>query len=460
MPGIPGLGSLEGLLPSGELVQQMFTYQILGQIITGALAPLVQELSNLVWPIGPDVPLAAADLADMVMRAHIDLAAAQAMARQTGISPENLQLLIDNVGMPPAPQQLAEAFHRGFIGESGSGAKVTSLEQGIRESRTADKWIPVIKDLMVQVIPAAQAVQAWVRGQITPEAAQKILLDNGFDQASAMIMFNTTGNPPSPTQLIELYRRGFIPMRGTGPDAVSVQQGIFEGDAKDKWEPYYEKLADYVPPPRTVTALERAGSVTVAEAQKYYQDSGLSPQLAAQYSQDATAGKTAKAKELAESVVLTLYETRQIDAAQADTFLADLGYSAVEAHYIEAVYDLKREQSLLNGAVTRIGALFVSRKIDQATATEALQSLGVAAPAVTYHLQLWSLEQANTTRLLTESQIADSFKYGILTQDEAQSELTALGYTPFDAWTVLSVTMHGAQPNPPSRGPAPSGNIT
>jgi len=460
MAGVPGLGALEGLLPSGEIVQQMFTYQILGQIITGALAPLVQELSNLVWPLDPDVPLAAADLADMVMRAHIDLAAAQAMAKQTGISPENLQLLIDNVGMPPAPQQLAEAYHRGFIGLNGSGPLVTSLEQGIRESRTADKWISVIKDLMLQVIPPGQAVQAWVRGQISPAEAQKILLDNGFDAASAQIMFDTTGNPPSPTQLIELYRRGFIPMKGTGPGVVSVQQGIYEGDAKDKWEPLYEKLSDYVPPPRTVTALERAGSVTVAEAQKYYQDSGLSPALAAQYSENATSGKVAKAKELAESVVLNLYETQQIDQAQADTFLADLGYSTVEAHYIESVYELKREQTLLNGAVTRIGTLFVSRKIDQATATEALQSLGLAAPAITYHVHLWSLEQANTTRLLTESQIADSFKYGILSQDDAITELTALGYTPYDAWVVLSVTMHGAQPNPPAKGPAPSGNIT
>jgi hypothetical protein len=460
MPGVPGLGALEGLLPNAELVQQMFVYQILGQIITGALAPLVQELSNLVWPIDPDVPLSAADLADMVMRAHIDLAAAQAMAKQTWISPDNLQLLIDNVGMPPAPTQLAEAYHRGFIPESGSGATVVSLEQGIRESRTSDKWIPVIKDLMVQVIPAAQAVQAWVRGQITPDEARKILLDNGFDAASAQIMFNTTGNPPSPTQLIELYRRGFIPMRGTGPDVTSVQQGIYEGDAKDKWEPLYEKLADYLPPPRTVTALERAGSITVAEAQTLYQQAGLSSSLAAAYSKNATAAKVAAAKQLAESVVLTLYESHQIDASQADQFLADLGYNATEAHYIESVYDLKREQTLLNQAISRIGTLFVSRKIDQATATTALQELQLPAPAITYHLQLWALEQSNTTRLLSESQIADSYKYGILDQETAQAELVALGYTPYDAWALLSVTMHAAQPNPPAKGPAPSGNIT
>lgn len=460
MPGIPGLGALEGLLPNAELVQQMFVYQILGQIITGALAPLVQELGNLVWPIDPDVPLSAADLADMVMRAHIDLAAAQAMAKQTGISEANLQLLIDNVGMPPAPQQLAEAFHRGFIPESGSGPLAVSLEQGIRESRTADKWIPVIKDLQLQVMPAAQAVQAWVRGQITPDAARKLLLDNGFDAATAQIMFDTTGNPPSPTQLIELYRRGFIPMHGTGPDVVSVQQGIYEGDSKDKWEPEFEKLAVYLPPPRTVTALERAGSVTQAEAQKYYQEAGLSPQLAAQYSQNATAAKIATAKQLAESVVLTLYETQQIDQAQADTFLHDLGYSATEAHYIEAVYDLKREQTLLNQAISRIGTLYVARKIDRQTATAALQELGVATAAVTYHLNLWSLEQANTTRLLSESQVADAFKYGVLDQQTAQDELVALGYTPYDAWTILSVTMHGPQPNPPAKGPAPSGNIT
>ena len=460
MPGVPGLGALEGLLPNAELVQQMFTYQILGQIITGALTPLVQELQNIVWPIMPDVPLSAADLADMVMRSHIDLAVAQEMAKQTGISPENLQHLIDNIGQPPGLTFLLEAYRRGFIPEAGSGAQDVSLAQGIRESRMADKWIPLIERMGLQPVSAADATNAWVRGQISEADARKILYQNGYDDANATILHDTAGNPPSATQLIELQRRGFIPMRGVGPDVLSVQQGIYEGSSKDKWEPMFEQLAVYLPPPRTITALERAGVISASLAQQLYQQSGLSPQLAAAYSADASGSKVGAAKKLAESTVLELYQAKAIPQAEADTLLGDLGYSAQESAYLEAVTDLRHQLTLLQSAITKVGSLYLAHKITRSAAVAALQQLGVAEPQITETFTIWDLELGATVRLLTETQIADAFKYGILDQDTAQQELENIGYTPHDAWVVLSVTMHAAQSNPPPLGPSPSGNVT
>ncbi|HVD03191.1 MAG TPA: hypothetical protein VNF75_03525 [Candidatus Dormibacteraeota bacterium] len=460
MPGVPVLGALSDLLPNAELVQQMFTYQILGQIISGALSPLVQELQNLVWPIMPDVPLSPADLADMVMRSHIDLATAEAMAKQTGISPENLQHLIDNIGQPPGLTFLLEAYRRGFIPQAGSGAKDVSLSQGIRESRVADKWIPLIEQMGLQPISAADATNAWVRGQISEAEARKILYQNGYDDANATILYDTTGDPPGPSQLIELQRRGIIPMRGTGPNVLSLQQGIYEGSSKDKWEPMFEQLAVYLPPPRTITALERAGVISTAEAQQLYQESGLSATLSAAYSADASGSKVAAAKKLAESTVLELYQAKAIPKSEADTLLADLGYSATEAGYLESVTDLRHQLTLLQSAITKVGSLYLAHKITRSAAVTALQQLGVQQEQVTETFTIWDLELGATVRLLTESQIADAYKYGILDQTAAQQELENIGYTPYDAWVVLSVTMHAAQPNQPPLGPSPSGNVT
>lgn len=454
------MGKLKSLLPSGELLQQLIVYQVLGQLLSGALQPFSQELANVMNSLFQFVPIAPPDLADMVTRSHIDLSAAVAMAKMSGTSEANFNLLVANVGQPPAPQQLLEAWRRGFIPETGSGAGSISLVQGIRESRTMDKWIPVIQQLGLQIIAPSQAVDAWVRGQISEADAKKIIYQNGLDETSATILYNTTGNPPSPTQLLELNRRGFIPMQGVGPTETTVQQGIYEGSMKDKWEPLMEKLVVYLPPPRTVTALERAGAIPASQAQQLYQQAGLSSQLAAVYSHDATMAKVAAAKQLAESTVLSLYEAKAITPAEADGYLADLGYDAQEAHYIEAVSDLKKELAMLNSAVSKVRSLYIARRITRASAITALNQLGVAAAQVTQELAIWDLEQGETVRLLSESQIADAFKYGILDQPTAQAELVNLGYTPYDAWVLLGVTMHVAQPNPPSQGPSPSGNVT
>lgn len=463
MPDIPGLGSVEGLLGSAynnDTVRSLAIWGILMQLLGALMTPLNQELANLVNPIFPDKPLDPADLADMVERQHIDLATAQAMAGQSGISKDNFDYLVKNVGAPPGLQFLLEAWRRGFIDENGTGALATSLEQGILESRLMDKWVPLIKQMGVQPISAADAVNAWVRNQVDPATAQKILYQNGYDAANATILFNTTGNPPGPTELLTLYRRGFIPMHGTGPLALSVDQGIAEGSSKDKWIAPLEQLAVYLPPPRTITALERSGVISPAQAQQLYAQQGLSPQLAQAYSADASGLKVAAAKQLAESTVLTLYESAVIDEAQTDTLLLDLGYNAQEAHYIESTIELKKELSLLQSAISKVGSLFVARKIDKAAATQALTDLGLPADSISYHLQLWGLEQTNTTRLLTAAEIADALNYGVMDQATAQQELENLGYTPFDAWVLLSVRMHGPQGTAPALGPSPSGNIT
>lgn len=463
MPDIPGLGSVEGILKGvagNENIKTIAIWGVLMQLLSPILAPLSQEITNLIQSEFQFVPLGVPDLADMVERGHISLEEATGMAKMSGINPANFELLVKNVGAPPGPAQLLMAYRRGYIPEGGTGAESISLQQGIRESRVMDKWIPVIQKLGLQPISASEAVNAWVRGQIPEGQAKQLIYENGLDAAMAQILYDTTGNPPSITELMNLYRRGLIAMHGTGPGVLSVDQGIREGSSKDKWIPAYEQLSVYLPPPRTVTTLEKAGVISASEAQTLYTQHGLTPQIAAAYSKDAFTTKTVKQKQLAESMVLDLYETKAISQPQADTYLGDLGYDAQEAHYIESVYDLKRELGMLTSAISRIRTLYISRKIDRSSAVDSLGQLAVPADSVTYYLTVWDLERVNTVRLLTESQIVDAFKYGVYTQAEAQTELVAIGYTPHDAWVVLSVGLHAPQPDEPPVGASPSGNIT
>jgi hypothetical protein len=231
---------------------------------------------------------------------------------------------------------------------------------------------------------------------------------------------------------------------------VSFQQGIFEGDAKDKWWTEYAALAEYIPPPRTVTTLLKTGSVDGAEAQLLWQQSGLTPTLAAAYAHSATGEKLAGSKALAESTVLTLYETQALSEAEATSYLTALGYDATEVGLLLELADLQRELKAVNSAVTKVGTLYVGHKITRQAANQAVLALGVSPAHAANLLATWDLEQSNNVRLLTPAQIVDAWNYGVYDQPTAQAKLEAEGYTPFDAWTLLSIKAETPLPGRPA----------
>jgi hypothetical protein len=250
-----------------------------------------------------------------------------------------------------------------------------------------------------------------------------------------------------------------IPVDGLGAGVLSMHQGIIEGLTKDKWWPGILALMEYRPPPRTITALERAGVMPPAQAQTLYQQSGLTPQLAALYSADASAVKLVKTKELAEGTVLNIYRAGVIPESEAAALLGTLGYTAQETAWILAWEDLHRELAAMNSAVTKVSSLYISRKIGQNTAQSMLATLGLPAGQVTQLLDTWLLERDATVKLLTAAEIGDAVKYAIMDQATGQAALEALGFTPYDAWVRLSLSNLAALPNPPPVPTEPTGQL-
>jgi hypothetical protein len=102
-----------------------------------------------------------------------------------------------------------------------------------------------------------------------------------------------------------------------------------------------------------------------------------------------------------------------------------------------------------------VGTYYVAHKIDQPTATTMLSNLGVPAGQVDQLITGWTIDRNANLKLLTPAQITDAFEYEILSQDEAQASLEADGYTPFDAWTLLSIKAKNPLPGQPAPGPPP-----
>jgi hypothetical protein len=425
----------------------------------------------------PLVELSPPELADLIVRGVIaNEPDAAARAQKFGIDASRFQEMVRLAGEPPGLVQVLEWWRRGFLPWD-QGIGEPSVAEAIRTSRIYTYWTDTIQKAQFVPPSPADAVDAVLRNQITGDegvalayfaglGVGDLTLTAGTDATDTnrafQILVDTAGRPPSVGELIELVRRGIIPWgdldpatKTPKPGELSFAQGVFEGDTKDKWLPAYAALAEYIPPPRTVTTLLRNGAITPAQAQQYFQQAGLSPALAQAYIQSAFHTKAATQKNISLNTVLGMYEAKQIDAATATGFIENLGYTASEAAAELSYADYQRAHKGLQAAINRVGAAYLAKKIDATQATSVLAQLGLPQEAITQQIQTWDVERTTQVRVLSEGQIVAAFHYQIFSTDPAQNQATAqqllvdLGYSAYDAWVLLSARAHGPLPNQP-----------
>lgn len=448
-------GGLGGALGGGGALTQIFTWAVAQQIVAVMLAPTLELVAQRVNAENPVIDLTPADLANAVVQSFMSHGDAAHEAAKSGIDSERFDILVNLAGDALAPDALAEALRRGIIPEHGSGAEATSFDQGIREGRLKNKWAGIVKELAVRWPTPADALEALLEGQISESEARTLYQRFGGDLDYFTMLYNTRGNAPTPVEALTLANRGIIPWRGTGPDKTSYEQAFLEGPWRNKWLEPFIALGEYLPPPRTITAMVRNGSLSDERALELLIKQGLAKDLAAAYITDAHHQKTQAERDLSVSQLLGMYEAGLISIDNATALLKALGYSDESAGLMLAYKDLQRSIGAVNTAVSRVHSLYVAHKIDEATARNALVALAIPAAQIEDIVSTWSLERSVNVRTLTPAEIANAFKYEIITLDEALAELVALGYTPRDAWIYMSVHAKGPISTPPPTGPAP-----
>lgn len=435
---------------------QLLIWQVGAQVVGAVMAPGLSELTQLVNEVAQTEPLTPATLADLVVRNYLDQASATATAKRSGVSPEDFALMVKAAGDAVDTTTLIEGYRRGILGWDSSSNGMPSVIDGIREGRLADKWAPLIQALGDLPLGVADAVDAVVEGQISMDQGEAIAYQNGINADNFRILYNTRGNPPGPSDLAEMVRRGVIPVHGSGPDVLSLDQGIAEGASKDKWIPAYEQLLTVLPAEGRVTTLLRNGTITRDQAISYYQQLGYDQAAANAFADEASAIKTAADKLLAKSDVITLYADGAISRQDAAGLIQALGYDGTEADQILTIQDLHTATAATNAAISRISSYYIARKIDDTKAINALNALNVPAPQQTTLLTAWNISRTSNVKLLTESQITDAWAYTIIDTPTALQELMALGYTELDAWTILSIKNKAPiTDTAPAQGPGP-----
>lgn len=410
-------------------------------------APMIRELSAAV--------LSPPDAASAVVRGFLALADGEATAAKSGVSADVFRTMVELSGDAPGPQQLAEALRRGAIVESGGGADSTSFEAGIAEGRLSNKWAPVIKALAKLWPTPVDALDAALKGQITPDEGLALYTKLGGDEQFYQWLLDSQGSGPTPLEAADWARRGIIPWDGTGPTVTSYAQAVKESRYRDKWAGAYREQAVYLPPPYSIITMLKDGAVTKEQATVWLQQAGASADVIAGMIAEADATDLSSFRGLTTSAVLNMYYQRLVSESDATAMLESLHVSAQAVPLMLAYADLQRAIAAQNSAVTRVGTLYAARKITAQTAKQSLITLQVPAAAVNEIISVWQLENSITVKTLTETQIVDAVAYAIMTEDEGLTELQNIGYTPYDAWVLLSLKAKAALPGKPEPGPAP-----
>ena len=212
-----------------------------------------------------------------------------------------------------------------------------------------------------------------------------------------------------------------------------------ESDLKDKWGPVLFQLSEYVPPPRTVVALVRAGTLDDATALQILQKDGLPAALAAAYVAEAHHSKVATDKTLAKADILLLYQEQVLSVDQATPLLEALGYTAGDAAFLLEMTDFRREIAAVNAAVSKFANLYINHKITYNNAVTALDNLGIVATQRDLLLRTWTYQRDANVKTLTAAEVRKAVQGGIITADTAVNRLVDDGYSTADALIFLQL---------------------
>lgn len=434
---------IQGLLGSAG-VQSFFVWSILSQLVSNGLTPVLTAEQQIAWKAavkaGLESELDPASLINAVIRGYLSPAEAADAAAAWGIGANHFQTLVDSAGNPPGVSDLLTLLRRGVIPEKGSGPESISYEQGVREGQTKNKWIEPLKALQVLQPSPESMLEALLEGQLERPQALEFYRKLGGDPDYFEILFNTRGSAPTPLEAAAMARRGIIPWSGRGPGVVSFEQAFLEGPWRNKWLEPYKGISEYLPPPRTVTALLRAGSIDEPTALKLFEEQGLRPELAQAYITDAKRERSTATRELARTTILSLYEEGRFTREQAKAELVKRGEPADVAEYEIEEAEWRRIKTLDDHAISRIHTLYVSHKVDKATAGGDLAAIKLGKDQVDAMFAVWDVERAANVRQLTPAQILDLLLLGVAEAD-VFAMLVNEGYSEQDAFYLISIKL-------------------
>lgn len=431
---MPSIGDIIG---KNSVAEQILIWGVLNQLLSAALEPVTRAIEHEINQLDPNVPLSPEILADMVNRGHIDAGNGADEAKLSGVSADRFTRLVRNSGNPPGPDALAEALRRGIIPEDSGQPDAPSYIQGIKQSRLQVQWADTVKQLSLRTPGPVNAVNAEVRNFLDHETARRLYAVFGGDPEHYDLEFKLAGTGPSPNEAAVAANRGIISWERRSTDDTSFEQAVSESHYKNKWEGVYRALAEYRPPPRTITAMFREGSVTEEQATRMLLNYGVTQEMVPVYLHKTTKGKVQRAHEVTETEIIRLYTERGISREECVQLLLSVGYTQRDTDIIVQAADLEYYRKLTDETIRIIHNLYVHRHVDRNGVVGRLDAVGIASAYRDSLLVLWDMEVEGGVKQLTEKQVVSMAAANVLTRDRAIEKLHHIGYSNEDAALII-----------------------
>lgn len=399
--------------------------------------------------------LSPPDLAQAVIRNFLSFEHAAGIASLSGVDAEQFRIMTELAGDSISPTDAAIALRRKIIPYDSGHPNKPGFLQAIQQGRLRDMWTPVLRKLSEEFPTPTDALEAALVGQVTKEESQDLYQQFGGDPAFWQLLFNTRGEAPTPLELGILLNRKLIDHHGLGPEKTSFDQGFHEGRWRNKWLPIYDALRQYRPPEGIITQFLSHGVIDSEEAADLYAELGMHAKMVARFVDEAHLEAFSDYRGITVNATLQAYHEQIISHKQAAEILTGLHVDPRAAEILIELQDVQRAFQAIGNAVSRVRQLYASRKITLATVKGALKDIGIDGTAIEGIVHSWQIENSVSVKVLTETQIVDAVVEGILTTDEGLTELSNIGYTPFDSWVLLSLKVKGPLPGRPKQGPAP-----
>jgi hypothetical protein len=437
---------VDGLL-TNKTVASLVTWRILGVIFTAAVSPFAAAVEQETLTAFPFRRLSPIEAARAVITGIIEESEGADEALRSGIDGDRFKTLVKLAGNTLSVADAVQLWRLGKLPTDSNSIDEPSLNAALRAAAIFPKWWDAILEA-TKFRPSPEFIlDALLEGQLEEEQAKDLFVKLGGDIDYFKLIYDTKGQAPTPTQALELLNRGIIKERrtpGIDPEQdTSYEQAFLEGPWRNKWLEPFLALRWYYPPPRTATAMYREKSITKEQYIDLLKKQGVPDEWIPAWLDAGSKSRTGAQRDLTVSTIRELYEQQLVDKDTAHQLLVQEGYDDQEAEYILKLAELRAFHRLVDHTVNRIRQLYTTRKISEATTRQALATIQLQADQIDYLIALWTVERQANVKTISPGEIVAAHHYDIISTDEAIQRLVDLGYTPDDAWILLSVRNHG-----------------
>lgn len=272
--------------------------------------------------------------------------------------------------------------------------------------------------LSEQLLSPADLADMVVRGIIEHAEGEKVAAKSGVSADDFNKLVLDTGEPPSITDLLMAFRRGFI-------DKARLEHGIRQSRARNEWLDVFELLR--YSPMSTADAIQAyvQSHMSEGQARSIADQNGLLPdQFDALYQ---TAGEP-----ISKTEVIQLLRRKIITTDIARQALAE---GRLKNKYIDVVL----QETRYIPPPRTIGTLYGHGALDEKQALDYLAEGGVDQTLAAAILKSQSKEKTAHVKDLTEGMLSELYESHAITRADYLAELKGLGYNEHEAEQIALI---------------------